>query len=237
MTKVAKEYGDGVELYVCTADGEKVAIFDSDGRPMANDMLTASIRDYITLAVKNSSNSHLVALVKAMNDYCTLAQQYFQYKTDNIAPLYNDVDSLVSDDAFDAYAKVLTKDGTKSLQYYGSSLLLKDGTVIRHYFKLNSGSIKDWTVTVSDGESEPTKCTLKKSGSYYYVEFSVAAKNLAKPYHVEVSNADGVHIAIDYSAFSYVESRIHTTDDAQLKLLMKSMYLYNQAAIEYFNNK
>ena len=76
-----------------------------------------------------------------------------------------------------------------------------------------------------------------KKGSYYYVEISnIAAKNLDKSFHLEVSSkTNGVVLSLDYSAMSYV-CKVLNSDNATetLKDLLKALYLYNQAANEYF---
>lgn len=231
ISKVAKAFGDSVDFCVCLADGTVVKLYNSDRNEFEGDVAALSVRTYVERAVK-SSDTRLVELVKAMSDYCNYAQLFFGYKTDEVSEIYNDVDALVSASDFDQYtpSKTVASEENAALSYYGSSLLLKDGTLIRHYFKLKSGSIKDWTATI-DGVQYP----LVRKGGYYYVQTSVAAKDLGIARHVELSNADGVQITIDYSALSYGKTVFEKSEDANLLILVKALYLYNQAAVAYFN--
>ena len=116
------------------------------------------------------------------------------------------------------------------ISYYGSSLLLQENTVIRHYFTV-TGSISQYTFKV-DGK----KVTPVKKGSYYYIEIKdVSAKDLDKSFHVEVSTkTEGVVVSLDYSAMSYIYKQLATGESGTLIDLMKALVLYNQAADAYF---
>ena len=215
-------------LRVFDGEDKPVVLLDRNGNDFTAEGYVYTAQQYIEVARK-SGDEKLVALVNALSDLGSLAQQYFKVNVDDRAEVLADL-SVITADTVSGYAgKTDVKEGS-GLTLVGSSLLLREDTCIRHYFKL-SGDVSQYSFTV-DGK----KVTPVKKGEYYYVDIpNIYAKNLDKAFHVEVSTAaNGVIATIDYSALSYVCKQLKSSDDAQLLDLLRALVLYSQAAEVYF---
>ncbi len=185
-------------------------------------------------------------IVKSLLNYGAYAQQYFDYRTDelpNTGDYFTDEErnglvisgeertNLINDNAI-----VIDRGTEDKVKYYGSSLLLEDGTVIRHYFTLVDSSVDVSTLTVTiDGVS----ASLEKNGSLYYVEIKdVPAYSLDEKYTVCVDS-----VTIKYSCLSYVASALknYTNESGactnaskqNLVNLAASLYAYSKSAKSY----
>ena len=88
-------------------------------------------------------------------------------------------------------------------------------------------SINDFTFKVGDEVLTPVA-----NGSMYYVEVkNIASKDLDTMYEVTINDT----LSVQYAAMTYVQSMLNKADaKAELVTLSKAIYLYNQAANEYF---
>lgn len=162
--------------------------------------------DYI-LNPENGYDEVTLALVKAMLEYGDYASAYF-----------ND-EKLIASENLDTVTIESLKEfeGTVSNEvegmYYGSSLLLKTETILRHYF----------TEEVPDSV---------KKGNLYYIDIpNIAAHRLHLNTEINVNG-----MVITYSPLSYAYKVLSSeTTDESLRNLVKAMYLYNQAAVAYKN--
>ena len=216
-------------LHVYTGEGELAKLLRLDGTDLTESGYAYKAQDYIEIVRETSEDEALLKLVNALSDVGSLAQLQFNYNVDSRVEVVGDLDSVTAD-SISQFAMVLNVKEGAGISYYGSSLLLQENTVIRHYFTV-TGSISQYTFKV-DGK----KVTPVKKGSYYYIEIKdVSAKDLDKSFHVEVSTkTEGVVVSLDYSAMSYIYKQLATGESGTLIDLMKALVLYNQAADAYF---
>ena len=119
------------------------------------------------------------------------------------------------------------------MTYAGSSLVLRSGTVIRHYFTIDEGSVGDYTFKI--GSKKVTPVETEKG---WMIEIpDVYARYLGKMYTIKVSSSDGTILTLKYSALSYAYKAVQDNTDPALVRLVKAMYLYNRAADEYFSRE
>ena len=130
-----------------------------------------------------------------------------------------------------SYAPIREDGENPGLSYVGSSLLLKSGTVLRHYFQLKSGSLEDYTVTL-DGKA----VTLEQRGNYWVLELdNIPAKDLDKFQQLLVKKGGETLLSLSYCPLSYVQRVLDGgNEDANLQLLCKALFRYWQAAEAYF---
>lgn len=205
----------------------------SDG--IESESFPYSVKTYADYLIANSVSSETfekaVPLVKTMLNYGGYAQEYFQYDD---SPLANenltDEERLaiqkVSKEDVKNYEKEITG-SCEGLTYLGSSLVLKSETCIRHYFYPDQGyDVSDFDFKVNGQSSIPVK-----TDEGYYVEIpNVASGDLDTIYTLIVGNLE-----IQYSALSYVYDILSgSIVDPDLNNTVKALYLYNQAANEYF---
>ena len=218
VTKPAKDE-NGLYKFTC-----KVAAKDmeKDIEFYINESIkaTVSVKTYLD-ALDTSESTELEELVTAMENYGNAAKEFFS--TDGKVAEVNSVT------AENLSGYTFTKNDTpEGISYYGSSLLLKSETTVRHYFKLANGkSIGEFTFTVDGNTVTP----VEKQG-YYYIDIeNISADKLGTGFTVSINGED---VITNYSALSYVYKVLDSdsTDD-NLKNLVKTLYLYNQNALAY----
>ena len=179
--------------------------------------VTVCVSDYLAV-ISETDNAFLKNLADSMSVYGDAAKAYFSGEA--VA------EQTVTDD-LSVYDFTL---GTmpEGISYYGSSLILKSETTIRHYFKLAEGKeISDYTFSVDGMTVTPTE----KQG-YYCIDIkNVRAEKLGTSFNVSVN---GEEVITNYSALSYVYKVMDSDSiDDNLKNLVKALYLYNLATVTY----
>lgn len=170
-----------------------------------------------------TSDATLGALVEALENYGTAAKAFFGGET--VA------EQTVTGDMGEADFTVGTlPDG---IYYCGSSLLLKSEITVRHYFKLDADkSIADYSFRIGDASAETVP--VEKQG-YYYIEIQgIRADRLHAEFDLSINDVAGIE---NFSVLSYVAMVTENADaDANLKNLVKALYLYYQNLTAYQNS-
>lgn len=183
------------------------------------------------------------ALVAAMLNYGAHSQLYFDYNTDILAN-YDLADSYkalpyTQADELKGYKNsyIPNESYTGNTEYYGSSLVLKTGTYIKHYFKYNPATTNINNLICTDDSGNNYEIT--KSGSYIYVKVdNIPAHKLGEDITLLLYE-DGVQVGkINYSAISYVYTVLstYTADDGtndNLRNIAKALYQYYLNAYNY----
>ena len=171
--------------------------------------------------------------MKAMSDYGNKAQFLFNYNVENVVDLYNsDAINAVTANDLVPYKRVTTKTDRTGIKYTYVNLTLESVTTARLFFTVNEGTIDDYSFTLN---GMPVTPFLTSNG--YAVEIpNIAAKDLDLMNTVEVSDSEGVCLTVRYSALSYAYLVVNTNnlDDIKNIEACKALYLYNQAANDYF---
>lgn len=227
----AKQMADKVSARI-VSNGVKGEVYTYSVRQYADTVLNASEGTYTEEAV---------AAVRAMLNYGAAAQQYFGYNTDNLAnSVMPEADRIMDDVAFETYkGKLINSDAIEGISYYGSSLVLQADTTLRNYYEIKDGySVTDYEFYIKGLDGNKKYLEPKEAdSSLYYIDISnVKAYELGDTYDIYVSKkSDGdTEMLVEYGAFVYARNVYKYTDDELLKNLMKALYHYNNAAIEYF---
>lgn len=170
-----------------------------------------------------TADATLGALVEALENYGAAAKAFFGGET--VA------EQTFTGDMGEADFTIGTlPDG---IRYCGSSLLLKSGITVRHYFKLDADkSITDYSFRIGDASAEMVP--VEKQG-YYYIEIQgIRADQLHTEFDLLINDATGIE---SYSVLSYAVTVMENADaDANLKNLVKALYLYYQNLTAYQNS-
>ncbi|MBR5093558.1 MAG: carbohydrate-binding domain-containing protein, partial [Oscillospiraceae bacterium] len=214
-------------------EDELLPLFDKELNDHTETGYSFCAQDYIEQVRASSDDAQLLALVNALSDVGSLAQLQFNYNVDSRVDVVGDLDSVTAEMLAPYQLSLETREGT-GISYYGSSLLLQEETVIRHYFRLNGVPLSQVTFKVDGKTVQPVQ-----KGRYYYIEIGgIVAKDLDKSFHVVVSTKLGdLAVSMDYCALSYVWKNFSKGDgDDTLRSLLRALTLYSQAADAYFGS-
>lgn len=173
----------------------------------------AEYADYI-LANTEKYSPETAALAQALLNYGTHAKAYFDGETLGATEEMNRVTADTLADAVPTISGELPE----GITYYGSSLLLESGTVVRHYFR------------VADDADVSAYGFTGNKGKYYYMDQEAVLGT------VNQNCVIGGYV-LSYDTMCYVRSVLASADAPDnLKQVVTALYLYNQAAIAYQQN-
>ena len=190
----------------------------SDGRKGC--VYSYTVKEYIDSIKNDEEYIDERELVNAMSNFGNQATKYFANdtvdKVENVTP-----EELKSYETHQAQLS-----GNENRVYYGSSLLLKTDTILRHYFTEK--------VTVVGGGYEAIP-----KGNLWYIEFEgIPAHELGNPKTITVTTKAGTDITLTYSPLSYAYITLSREGEADsLTSLMRAMYQYHKAAQAYLAEK
>lgn len=198
----------------------KGQIILSDGR--TGSVYSCTVREYIEVIKtdeKYKDQQKLISLVEKMSDFGNFATAYFA----NGAIEETTEMEAVTSTVLEKYLATLPTDNSDI--YYGSSLILKSDTILRHYF---TKEVKVAEAGYKVGE---------KNGLYYIESEGIPAHELGNSKTVHVTTIDdNKEITITYNPLSYAYIALSRNGvDENLRSLMRTMYLYYQAALDYKN--
>ena len=201
----AKEMNETITAQIITSD-KKGEIYEY------------SVADYIQYIRDNPTefDEKTLSLVNAMAGYGDYAKAYFN--NENLDA--NTEMDAVTADTLASFDKQISGDLPEGITYYGSSLLLESNTTMRHYFKVAEGT--DVSALSFSGSKS----------NYYYIDIpNISAEKLGTIQNVTIGNC-----TISYSPMSYAYAVLSSKNTSEsLKSLVKSLYLYEQAAEAYKN--
>ena len=184
----------------------------------------------------------LVPMIHAMLNYGAAAQKYFGVDTDNLAN-----NNLRDADGWGRIDGVTSNDNISPTVFNGKfedvgltnhtiALILNAETVIDHYITLGAGeNIENYEFKVDGNPISP----MELGDRYRLVIDKIPASNLHNGYTLTIRRiSDSAVYEVTYSAMNYVEAAYGIYKEypeySDLCDLLKSMYLYNNAARVYF---
>lgn len=238
----SQKNNDGYEHYISTfklnsgqmAKNIKVQLL-YPGNNVVLDEFTTSVASYAKqiLDSNDSSYTKYKPLIKAMLNYGTASQSYFDYSTNNMAnSCLSSGDKVVNDipqNDIDRF-NINKKFHMKGLSYYGTSLILGDKITMRYYFKLEDGrDIINYYAEIytnKDGSSygREYKCEFKQKNDLYYIETTESTKSIFEKPDIRISDGYDMEYFL-YSPMNYVaKAYIKGNMDPKLKNLLNAMY-------------
>ena len=195
----------------------KVQIVNGNDRSQEK---TYSVREYALTLLSGNYPEATKKLVAQMLHYGASAQNYFGYKTGNLA----NAGVASYETAVPATNHTVTATGkVDGIEFYGASMVFLNRIVLRYYFQV-SGDINDYTFTVN-GKT----CTAVRKGEYYCVDYTdINPQDLDEAMTIQVNGA----YAIAYSPMNYLVN-MRTQGSEKLQALVQALYDYHLAAETY----
>ena len=225
---VAKEMREAATLRLYTGVGTAAPLCLAE-RDITAAGYTTSVMDYLEKAQQTSSNPKMVALAKAAADYGTAAQIYFKYKAEGlaIAPAV----AAVSASQLAGFAPQYLSGKPSGITLHSASVMFKSDNALRQYFTLADGqNVSNYSFTVDGGGMSPV---LSSQNRYYVALPNIAAKDLDTE-HAYLVTCGSESYSFRYSPMSYAYQILQRSQDTDMINLAKALYLYNQAANDYF---
>lgn len=231
----------------CDENGQQISVINNkavchiSAKNMCDD-ITATLYvdgnaiDSKSISVKNYADAILADpvnfageqdIVKAMLNYGGKAQKLFGYSTDNTAD--SSIDYTGS--AFSYNSSFKKPADITGVSYYGSSLILRSKTIVRHYFKI-TGPIADYSFICNGDVSHP-----KQYGNteYYYIDSeNLSAADLDSKTTITIRKGKE-RLSLTYSPLDYVKSVLaeDSTQPQNVKDASLALYWYYKAANAY----
>lgn len=198
--------------------------------------ITYSVKKYADVIRDLASGTYEPekAMIRAMLNYGGYAQTYFK-DTSELAnnQLYSSAtDPVLTMETIDLEAYAPTGTNVDKLT---ATLLLESETELRFYFTPESGkTLADYSFELAGANKSLVTGT---KGDLYYVAITgICADELQDMYTVTIRSKDTnvVFASVKYGALSYVRTVLNdSTAETDWKNLVKALYLYNQAALDY----
>ena len=177
-----------------------------------------TVRQYADTILSGEYTDLEKSLVKAMLNYGGKAQTYFGYNTEALA----NEDIKTSETDIPENVQAMTVSGkAEGIQYYGATLVLDSKTAVRFYF---TGDVADSTITVGNDTLTP----IQKDGLWYVEVAGINPQYLDKSITVTVNDA----LSVSYSPLNYM-ARMREKGSENLQALLKALYTYHLAVVEY----
>ena len=193
--------------------------------------------EYLEDRIAKSTNSKMVAIAKAVENYGTAAQIYFKYNTGTVTDAARAaLTKAVSDDTLiekmSAYEAVETGTIPVVIERISSTLFVEADHTFRYYFYLKSGAdVSDCTFKIDNKVVEPQ---YDEDNDRYYIQITGIPSGRLSVVHT-FSVSDGTNTrTIKASALSYAYGRVMNSNNEDMKVLAKALYLYSMAANDYF---
>lgn len=220
----AKEMADDIRAQVCLSDGTACGT-----------IYRYSVQDYARYMLDRSGTyTAELPVVKAMLNYGTAAQELFAYHIDDLANavLTEDDRQIESVDltALASYQSDRAGSMPDGISYYGSSLVLRSGTLIRHYFtKADDVELSDITFTLNGNAVTPVSV----GSNMFYIEIPAVHIQDITQMNTLAAGESG---AITYGVLSYAYTVLSAqTYGSTLEQVMKAMIIYQQATQTYLS--
>lgn len=171
-------------------------------------------------------------LCRAMLNYGSYAQKYFEYHTDTLAnaDLTYGNDPIADNQTVTIPSSDYScSDINSGLTFVGSSLVLKSKTCLRLYFT-GDAAIKS---EVCDIDSFATEHETLDNGYQVVTISGITADKLNDTFEIKISTGNGSSITIGGKPMTYCYKVTEGAYDDDLTKLVKSLYLYYQAAVAY----
>lgn len=222
----AAQMTENIAVRVITADAD-------------SDIQNFTVRKYADyLLKKESSSAELKKLITAMLDYGAYAQVYFGVNTDKLANAGLHDDGKNPLDGVTISQSIKTEGSIDGLTDINADMFLQADNTLRLYFKTQNADAYNITVKYNDGKDRTFTLVYaedKANGRYYVDIPHIPAPMLGTEYEITFKSADAT-LKKTLSGYSYAATLIADNSTEARKNVAKALYLYGEAAANYFKS-
>lgn len=204
-----------------------------------NDKKVAYLDNVNISVTKRGQYTKEIPLIKAMLDYGSYAQQYFDYNVENLANGGNhlgdtSINSVTADTLAELYDTKTLEKGSDDIALVAASLILESQTRLRFYLDVSNLDSSRLTVKYINNESEKDVVrTGERNGKYYIEPADILPQDLTKNFTIKISSGETSAI-VTYNCMAYAHSVLLSDQTSQkLKDVVCALYLYSRAASNY----
>jgi len=185
---------------------------------------------YCKYVLSNESNysAEVKAVCKSLLEYSNQARNYFEYN--NTGLVTNDVSASIQASGYEMKTVGQLPGGTA---YIGSSLVLKDEVILRHYF---TGSSSGLAITCTDTvHKESASVTIgdMNSVSMFYVDIKIPYSDIVDMMELKITTAGGNSYSLSYGVLTYCNKARAMNTNSKLINLCNALYNYSAAVMNY----
>ena len=238
----AAYYRDTVVLRFYDNAGDPVQIIgSSSGNDLTESGITYTLQKYASRIMTTGSDTEK-ALAKAMDDYCTAAQIYFEHNTTNENLTLSSAVSGVTQSDLSGYVSSRGGDLTSKIKSFSLTASFESDNTLKLgiTFAGNGNKAANMKYYVSeDGTLEnAVETTLRgsKTNGYYLAVRNVPGAYLDKPYTffmVDQDTNQTYYLTCSICTYARAVAFNNNYDD-NTHNLAKALYLYNKATKAYF---
>ncbi|MBO7650296.1 MAG: InlB B-repeat-containing protein [Lachnospiraceae bacterium] len=226
----AQEYSDKVVVSLHDGKGNKITVTTASGEDKTDGMVY-SAQTYAENKQETGSTPEMRNLAKALEDYGSATQIYFDHGDQTGLAVSGDVKSI-SLDELDPYAPVITGEKPEGLDKASISVAFDADNSMRIRYSFQKGvDPKKYTYTIDGVKTEIGE----ENGNYYLYVRNIAAPDLGKAHTFTISDGSKTY-SITCSALTYARTSVQNGNE-QRQDLGKALYLYNLAAKLYFDEE
>ncbi|MGN0649739.1 MAG: leucine-rich repeat protein [Oscillospiraceae bacterium] len=237
---------NGKEVYVFTCHVAAAEMADSISAQVVcgktvSEAITYSVQEYASYILANQGENAEFAkaapLVKAMLNYGTYAQLFFNHNSESLANAgLSENEKLLTEKSsmeLSGYKYNVT-DSDADIDFVGQLLTLKNKVTVRLYFTDNSDGafdISDFTVTSGGAAVDKSRLAVgSDTRGQYLVISGIGAGDFDRAFEISVGD---VTIS-NYSVFSYIRQAVNNAD-SKLVNVARAMYDYNRSVENYLS--
>lgn len=215
------------------------------------------IQEIIADGTKEDSEQEYTAaqrqMAAAVANYCAASQTYFNYNADNLVnaglsytpssgvELISGLTGVTSE----LPADYKDSEGNVKISYYGTSMILRDKVVMRHYFWVDDIDTPLWGCIDKDGigSERYTLIQFEENSHYFYLDsVGISPQSFLGDYTVTVKSKDQVYYYWSDKNQTYMNYTYNPVDyiylactrgDEKTKAAAEALYYYAQEAKIY----
>ncbi|MBQ5555209.1 MAG: hypothetical protein IIT44_05480, partial [Erysipelotrichaceae bacterium] len=232
-----RRMADDLNIHAEDKDGNRIRLVTGSGVDYTDTGFTYSGLTYIHNQLnKDTTPENLKSFLRNLENFSNAARILFGYEAEGLS-----VDKTGFDDINAALLEGFdySRSGSEpeGLKHKSVTLELKSETKIIHKFQLleQDKSIDDYEFYVGDRKVTP----FEEDGLYIIEVENIRARDLDEFYTVSVKakGADDIAYSMDYAALSYAYRQLSKSGVSEdLINVVKSLYIYSNAANDYFEN-